>query len=143
VVVIATAFSVAGVAAAERLAQRVFVAPMDTFQEVPPCEPGTASTRGVSILWVADQESGTVRYKVIGFNLPGTITASHIHRGPRGSAGPVVQPLELTGEQRGIIVEGTFTNPELLAAMQANPAAYYVNVHTNECPGGALRGQLR
>jgi CHRD domain-containing protein len=142
-VAIATAFSVAGGAAADPRMRPVFVAPMDTFQEVPACEPGTSSTRGVGIFWVRDQATGTVAYKVIGFNLPGTIVAAHIHLGPRGAAGPVVQPLELTGAQHGIIVAGTFVDPALLAAMQANPAAYYVNVHTNLCPGGALRGQFR
>jgi hypothetical protein len=142
-VAIATAFSVAGTAAADPLAKRVFAVPMDTFQEVPPCTAGTASTRGVAIFWVEDQATGTVRYKVIGFNLPGTITAAHIHPGSTGQANPPIQGLDPTGAQQGIIFAGTFTEPTLLAAIQANPPAYYVNVHTNVCPGGALRGQFR
>ena len=30
-----------------------------------------------------------------------------------------------------------------LAALQANPKAYYVNVHTSAFPGGEVRGQLK
>jgi hypothetical protein len=31
----------------------------------------------------------------------------------------------------------------LAADIAAHPKAYYVNVHTGACPGGAVRGQLR
>jgi small ligand-binding sensory domain FIST len=141
-IAVVAAFSVAGVASADHLAQRVFVAPMDAFQEVPLCAAASNSTRGVAIFWVSDQASGTVRYKVVGVNLPGTIVAAHIHPGVRGQANAPIQPLQLTGAERGIIVEGSFVNPTLLAQMQANPEAFYVNVHTNVCPAGALRGQL-
>jgi hypothetical protein len=30
----------------------------------------------------------------------------------------------------------------LITAIGKNPSAYYVNVHTNKYPGGAIRGQL-
>ena len=71
------------------------------------------------------------------------ITNAHIHLAPRGVAGPVIQGLAPTaGEENGVIKQGTFTNPALVAALQANPSAYYVNVHTNICPSGVIRGQL-
>jgi hypothetical protein len=37
---------------------------------------------------------------------------------------------------------GTFTNPALIAQINANPQNYYVNVHTTACPPGVIRGQL-
>ena len=77
--------------------------------------------------------------------LPGTIAGSpgaHIHVGRAGDMGPVVQALELTGRERGLVAAGTATNPALAAAIVADAANYYVNVHTTVCPGGAARGQL-
>jgi CHRD domain len=60
-----------------------------------------------------------------------------------GVAGPVVQPLPPTpGAENGVIGTGTFSNPALVAAMQADPDGYYVNVHTNVCQPGVIRGQL-
>jgi hypothetical protein len=56
--------------------------------------------------------------------------------------GPIVQGLELTGRERGLVAAGTATNPALAEAILADPANYYVNVHTTVCPPGTLRGQL-
>ena len=82
---------------------------------------------------------------MVATNLPGTIAGSpgaHIHVGGAGEAGPVVQALQLTGLENGLVAAGTAANPELAAAILANPENYYVNVHTTSCLGGAVRGQL-
>jgi CHRD domain len=124
-------------------APTTFVAPLETAQEVPGCPAAGNEARGLAIIHVVDETTGLVRYKLVANNLPGSIIAAHIHLAPSGVAGPVVQPLPPTpGEENGVIADATFTNPALVAALQANPQAYYVNVHTNICPAGAIRGQL-
>jgi hypothetical protein len=72
-----------------------------------------------------------------------TATAAHVHLGPRNVAGPVVIPLSV-GDGSGELVEGcTMISAALAADIEANPKAYYVNVHNAEFPAGAIRGQLK
>jgi hypothetical protein len=47
-----------------------------------------------------------------------------------------------TGLNTGLVAAGTTTDPTVAAAILANPANYYVNVHTTQCPTGTIRGQL-
>jgi CHRD domain len=122
-----------------------FVAQLSAENEVPGCPAGVESgAQGVAVVRV-DAETGEITYRVVASNLPGTIAGSpgaHIHVGGAGEAGPVVEPLNLTGLESGLVAAGTATNPTLAAAILDDPANYYVNVHTTVCPGGAIRGQL-
>lgn len=141
--ILALASVAVGVAAADTPLPRTFVAPLDTAQEVPGCPAAGNEARGLAVFHVVDEAAGTVEFKIVANNLPGNIVAAHIHLAPSGVAGPVVQPTPPTpGEENGVVAEGSFTNPALVAAIQADPQAYYVNVHTNVCPPGAIRGQL-
>lgn len=80
--------------------------------------------------------------EVTGLTAPAA--AAHIHFAPRDVAGGVVIPLTVP-PLTSFDWEGcaTVANATLLAAIQANPKAYYVNVHTATYPGGEVRGQLK
>jgi hypothetical protein len=133
------------VANAQERTLTTFVAHLSAENEVPGCPAGVESgASGVAVIQI-DAATGEIRYRVVATNLPGTIAGSpgsHIHAGAAGEAGPVVQPFQLTGLESGLVAAGTVTNEELAAAILADPANYYVNVHTTVCPGGADRGQL-
>jgi CHRD domain len=122
-----------------------FVAFLSAENEVPGCPQGVETgARGVAIVQI-NEDTGEIKYRVVAVKLPGTIAGSpgaHIHVGQAGEAGPVVQPLMLTGRERGLVAAGTATNPALAEAILADPANYYVNVHTTVCAEGAVRGQL-
>jgi hypothetical protein len=122
---------------------KTFVAVLKASEEVPLCTQATNAARGVAVFHVRDEATGTVEYRVVANNLPGVVSAAHIHIAPEGEPGPIVQPLSLApGEENGVIGTGSFTNSTLLAAIRANPSAYYVNVHSDVCPRGVIRGQL-
>ena len=122
---------------------KTFVAPLSAAEEVPLCTPADNGARGVAVFHVLDEATGLVSYELVANNIPGDTTAAHIHIAPKGVAGGVVQPLAFTpGEENGVIGKGTFTNKALLDAIQANPQAYYVNVHSTVCGPGVIRGQL-
>ena len=76
---------------------------------------------------------------VHGITLPAT--GAHIHQGAAGTAGPVVVPLTAPGAG-GTATGCVNSTRTLVAAILANPAGYYANVHTTDYPAGAIRGQL-
>jgi hypothetical protein len=133
------------VAAAQDRAPVVFVAALSAENEVPGCPAGEASGAAGTAIVRIDEDTGEITYRVVARRLPGTIAGSpgaHIHVGAAGEMGPVVQALDLTGRERGLVATGTATNAALAEAIVADPANYYVNVHTTVCPEGAIRGQL-
>ena len=133
----------AAVASGAQPPAKSFVATLTSGEEVPGCAQATNAARGTFVAMVVDEATGTVEWMLIANNLPGDIVAAHIHIAPKGVAGPVFQPLPPTpGAENGVIGSGTFSNPALVAAMQANPGSYYVNVHTDVCQPGVIRGQL-
>ena len=70
----------------------------------------------------------------------GTPFAAHVHKGKRGTAGPIVIPLSTTTP---VAHSGCKKiKNALLNAIKKKRSAYYVNVHTKKYPGGAIRGQL-
>jgi hypothetical protein len=84
---------------------------------------------------------GQLCYRIAASNLP-PAAAAHIHRGAAGVAGAVVVPLT-TPNAAGTSSGCAKAARPLVASILKAPASYYVNVHTEEFPGGAIRGQLR
>jgi len=83
---------------------------------------------------------GQICYELSVSNLA-TAAAAHIHRAAAGASGPVVVPLT-TPSAAGSSSGCATVVRTLVAAILADPASYYVNVHTAEFPAGAVRGQL-
>jgi hypothetical protein len=85
-------------------------------------------------------EGTTVTYNILVQHL-NPPTASHIHRGAAGVAGPVV--ITLASSYPNNFASGTATaSAALIDEIRRNPSAFYVNVHTGDFPGGAIRSQL-
>jgi hypothetical protein len=87
-------------------------------------------------------EGTTIRFRIRTQPNLGKVVATHLHAGASGVNGPMVHELNpgFTGE----LLEGsTSVTPEIAAAVVANPAAYYVKLHSLKFPGGAIRGQLQ
>jgi hypothetical protein len=119
-------------------------------QEVPPADPDGLGKVDVHI----DAAAGQVCFDVK-LNDVATPNRGHIHAGASGVNGPIVVPFfELrpgdalsTDPRHEAIEQGRLQDcvpgdPAILAAIVANPAGYYVNVHNSRFPGGALRCQL-
>jgi len=111
--------------------------PLTGAAEVP--GPGDATGTGSATL-MPDTAKGQLCY-TLSASGSDTPTMAHIHKGAVGVAGPVVVPLKAPAS--GPVKECTAVPGEVLAAIVANPADYYVNVHSAAFPKGAMRGQLK
>ena len=118
-------------------------APMATFEgisltgaaEVP--GPGDDDGTGFANVFV---QQGELCYDINVLDIA-PATAAHIHEGAVGESGPPVVPLEPPSAE-GAVDGCAPADAELLQRIAANPGGFYVNVHNDEFPDGALRGQL-
>jgi hypothetical protein len=140
-----TATLVAGMLAAATPAGAVRLnTEMDGASEVP--GPGDPDGTGVARVRV-NVRAQRVCYAISVENITLPAVAAHIHRGAVGVAGPprvtLNNPTEVGGSGVGLAFgcEGD-VNRSLLRRIRANPARFYVNVHTSDYPDGAIRGQL-
>lgn len=107
----------------------------------------------------ADGES--LDYKLIAANIENVLMA-HIHIAPAGANGGVVvwlypedgpPPALIEGRFDGVLAEGTITEDDLVGSLagqdldslleEMRAGNAYVNVHTEQNPGGEVRGQIR
>ena len=79
------------------------------------------------------------------FSKIGRPTAGHIHKGGKGVAGPI--KVSLFGKPSGVSspFEGCATNVAsgLISQIADHPGGWYVNLHNEQFPDGAIRGQLK
>ncbi len=87
-----------------------------------------------------DSEAGELCYGISVQDID-QATAAHVHQAEAGVNGGIVIPLTAP-DATGVVEDCIAVDPALLKAIVANPAGYYVNVHNEEFPNGALRGQL-
>jgi hypothetical protein len=88
-------------------------------------------------------DGGQVCFGITVANLE-TPIAAHIHRGRKFENGPVVVPLtQPSPGDPGASSGCTAVADKLAAEIQADPRGFYVNVHTEAFPDGAVRGQLK
>lgn len=73
-----------------------------------------------------------------------TFILGHIHLGPAGVNGPIVVPLFSGSSNRRVFTQSDSIpiTAQDAAAICGNLAGHYVNYHTTDNPGGAIRGQL-
>ena len=73
----------------------------------------------------------------------GAWTLAHIHEGGVGATGPVKVDFALTGTETGPeLTKCVSADGVLINRIIADPASFYVNVHTAQFPAGAVRGQV-
>lgn len=112
------------------------VTKMNGAAEIPgPGDPDGSGTAGV----IVNAAKGEVCYTLSVDGID-TATMAHIHKGAAGVAGPPVVTLDApaNGTSEGCKA----ADAAVVAALLANPADYYVNVHNAAFPKGAVRGQL-
>lgn len=105
--------------------------------EVP--DPGDPDGTGAATVKI-DAAKGEVCYTITVASIEPPV-ASHIHEGAQGGAGPVLITFDHTKIGQG---EDCLTGQETadLERIVAKPDGFYVNVHTADYKGGAVRGQL-
>lgn len=116
----------------------------DGGQEVPTGDPkrvGDPDGHAVTFLYPG---SSRVGYSVAWVNI-GEPLAGHVHQGTLGRNGDVKIPLFVTPVPQNIFaISGTVSvqDPSVLAQIKKSPTGFYANLHTEEFPDGAVRGQL-
>lgn len=103
---------------------------------------GQTDTDGYGIARIkvnTDNNEVCIRMKVFDIQ---TATAAHIHSGNVGEAGQTMVLLptpDNNGNARGCVLVGD----SLAKALLTTPSGYFVQIHNQDFPNGAIKGQLR
>jgi len=95
---------------------------------------GDADGYGTATLMI-DDVAGTISWNIQVFLIDLPVIGAHIHNAASNTTGPVRVDFNSQLSGSGLVD----SDP---ASVLANPTQWYVNVHTNAFPGGAIRGQL-
>lgn len=133
---------------------------MSPANEVPAIAGLNATATGAVTTIITRGPDGSINSGEVIFNVnyafPAkvTFTGLHVHTGAAGANGPVTLNSALTRIDSADSGTGTLnyrneidvTNPAAAAALDGmflNPAGHYINLHTTDNPGGAVRAQMR
>lgn len=131
----AAAAMLASAGVARQDSGKKFAVTLSGDEEVVPGDPDGSGSAVIRINPGSGQLCYTLRVRGID-----PATAAHIHEAPAGSAGPVVAEIDAPtgGSSSGCVNIGREEAREIIA----EPENYYINVHNEPYPGGALRSQL-
>ena len=133
-----------------------FQAHLNGGAEVPPA---TTNAQGEAIFRLS-KDGNSIYYKLIVSNIE-NVRMAHIHLGAAGTNGgfvvwlyPSAPPMQLIpGRFDGVLAEGTITSSDLVNGLaggsltdllnEMKSGNAYVNVHTDQYPGGEIRGQIK
>ena len=130
-----------------------FTAALTGSEETPP--PGLNTGAFGTATITLDTTARTLSYRVDVFNLPSGVTASHIHVGGVGTAGPIIvnfaPPVNASNDfaYAGTVPEaqwllrpdqGIRSGEDVIQALLGNNT--YVNVHSTVNAAGEVRGRL-
>ena len=87
------------------------------------------------------RDDGLICFRLTVANVTLPAAAAHIHKGAAGVNGNVVVPLTAPGAD-GTSDGCATADQSLIDEILGNLSGFYVNVHTKEHPGGAIRAQL-
>ncbi len=99
---------------------------------------GDPSGAGVGIVVVNDQTNQVCALVVV--SGIGTAVGAHIHSGAPGQIGP--HAVDLATPTNGFSYSCSTASEQVVSQLLANPGGFYLNVHSEEFPSGAVRGQL-
>jgi Cu/Zn superoxide dismutase len=112
-----------------------YTALMNGFFENPEV---TSEGRGLGIFELTQNEAN-VHFKILFTGLTSPVTNAHIHNAPAGSNGGVI--FDLSSFINGDLIEGNW-QPDSAQLVALKAGELYVNVHTQNNPGGEIRGQI-
>lgn len=134
-----------------RLSQVAYLTGLAEIDDEGEDDNGDPDAKGSANLLQVDERTVCYGFMVQGTDVP---TAVHVHKGVAGQNGaPVLEftnvpkddagaPAGDPGASSGCKVAEAAEEMEALRRIRKNPAGYYVNIHTQTFPDGAVRGQL-